>query len=189
MVAGRLILWHAIGNEAGAEFVDSAMRELLDILRDSQPPLKIGGEPLDQSDETLGIAINALNYGDLDGCVRAIQKNRKLDRSRRIGLLVHCLPTHPAAIAARKRLPHARLGISVAGSLSLAYAFDNKHLLWHEALHLLGAQDHYDRETLQPSCELPTCLMRYAPTASVIAGEHFLCQRTKAILLKACEMR
>ncbi len=98
--------------------------------------------------------------------------------------MVHCDPDHLLAMAAQRRMAHAVWGLSISGSLSLFYGNENKHALWHEALHLLGAQDHYDLTNFKGTCELPSCIMRYAPDDASIKGRPFFCEKTTAILRK-----
>lgn len=48
------------------------------------------------------------------------------------------------------------------GPLAMVWQEGNPHVLWHEALHLLGAEDCYD-ELRRPTCGTPACIMHYAP--------------------------
>lgn len=66
------------------------------------------------------------------------------------------------------------------GPLALVYGSADKYVIWHEALHLLGARDCYDTsdpwQNPGPTCELPNCLMQYAPTSEAVRDWPFLCQ-------------
>jgi len=83
-------------------------------------------------------------------------------------LLILCPPESTIAQLARKRERTACWGASFGDRdecscywLSLVYHLNDKHTIWHEALHLLGADDCYDKETKERTCELPNCIMQF----------------------------
>ena len=116
--------------------------------------------------------------GTLDGGVEAC-------RAGGIRVSVYCDPESAAAHAARERLPHALWGISIGGALSLTYCPGNPFAFWHETLHLLGAQDHYATHALgATTCELPSCIMQYAPCERTVGERPYICRRTRLILMK-----
>ena len=55
-------------------------------------------------------------------------------------------------------------GAEVTGLLATVYRENpDKYIIWHEVLHIFGAEDCYDVSG-QNTCELSTCIMQYAPT-------------------------
>jgi hypothetical protein len=174
----KRVFWCVLGDDDRMrQFVQSAMRELAEALAGPLGGIKVFDERLP---EKLWSGMeSALAVGDFEGAIRAIEGWG--DRGR-IGVSVFCLPTHPAARAAQKRVVHARWGLSFRGRLSLTYVMGNKYALWHETLHLFGAQDHYDLKTFRTTCELPSCVMQYAPTEEVLEGRGYLCAQTLEIL-------
>ncbi len=94
-------------------------------------------------------------------------------------MMVCCRPDSIPARTARCESLLAQWGYCCLG-LSVLYKLDNKWILWHEALHLFGVNDCYDNDNPQgPTiCELPHCLMQYAPSDATIGAEPFLCSRT-----------
>lgn len=45
--------------------------------------------------------------------------------------------------------------------------------IWHEIVHLIGAEDHYDEDTLKVKsiCKNNRCIMRYGKTKGVLCQE------------------
>jgi hypothetical protein len=133
--------------------------------------------------------VDHLNAGRLDDAsdfVRHAWPQRP--QGARCHVTVYCPDqTLPAVRAARGRLPHAHWGISLRGAVSLTYARRNRFALWHETLHLLGAQDHYDISSFRTTCSMPTCLMRYAPSEDTIGDKPCICTATADILRSACK--
>jgi len=180
----RRIYWHTHhGDAADVEFVSQSIRELLDHLRGALPdlPLTVGALPNDLAEEIDW----HLDCGQIGGAVSAVEKYS--DGWMRYGLCVYCPDsTCAAAEAGRRRLPHAFWGINFAGRLSLTYVKGNRFALWHETLHLLGAQDHYDPQSFQTTCGIPTCVMQFAPDARTVEEGKFLCPETLKVLRKTC---
>ncbi len=87
-----------------------------------------------------------------------------------------CESGHPFAQLSRNSLEYAEWGIA-NGCVALVYGSVEKGVIWHETLHLLGATDCYNTsnpmENPGPTCELPTCIMCFAPTTSSRGSEPF----------------
>jgi predicted nucleotidyltransferase len=60
-------------------------------------------------------------------------------------LLVYCRPDSQIANVARRENPSALYG-AACGSFAAVYRLDYKVTIWHEALHLLGADDCYEQD-------------------------------------------
>jgi hypothetical protein len=182
----REILWYTLGGSPDdASFTANAVTELVRRLSLHLPDSNFRFSEL--QGETLKLVLPELQSGHLNGAVAAIRSSRTNNKTRaRAHVTVYCPDlSHPAVRAARKMLEHAAWGISLAGTLSVSYAPANPYLLWHETLHLLGAQDHYDRTTFRTTCGLPTCIMQYAPSAQTVGANPFLCKPTTTILRTA----
>lgn len=91
-------------------------------------------------------------------------------------LLVICSPNSHVAKAILKSNPAALWGGS-NGQFSAVYEPMNEFVLWHETLHLLGAEDCYNLEINDegPTCECSNCIMQYAPTQNTVGTWPFLC--------------
>jgi hypothetical protein len=71
--------------------------------------------------------------------------------------------------------PHAAWGAAVPGLAGIVTNLSNKYVLWHEVLHVLGADDCYDEKTGVTLCHLgEASIMKYAPENHVWP---FLCER------------
>ena len=91
-------------------------------------------------------------------------------------LLVLCDKESPLAEMAVKASPKALWGIATY-SLSLAYEFHDQYSIWHEMLHLIGADDCYDlnKNDRGPNCNCPNCIMQYEATKANVGDWPFLC--------------
>jgi hypothetical protein len=93
-------------------------------------------------------------------------------------LFILCPPHNKIATMSKKECPNAYWGFS-NGQVSATYDLDNKFIIWHEALHLLGAEDCYDlsKGDRGPNCECKKCIMQYEPTKYTVGEWPFLCDR------------
>ncbi len=83
------------------------------------------------------------------------------------------------AKAAQHESPLACWGYYLNESIATVYRPDNKYIIWHEALHLWGADDcySYDNPHGPTTCELKNCIMQYAPKQQNVGDRLFLCER------------
>lgn len=97
-------------------------------------------------------------------------------------LIVGCQDNHPIALALKKANPDAQWGAAFVdgnfrGPLAFAYCPGNRHLIWHESLHLLGANDCYCVPNHRgPTCEQPNCIMQFEPNAARVGSWPWLCK-------------
>jgi hypothetical protein len=89
-------------------------------------------------------------------------------------IVTACRNDHPLAQLARKGNPKAVWG-ATCGRFALVYNLGNPYGVWHEALHLLRAQDCYAADDHGPTCELQNCIMQYAATHETVGDWPFLC--------------
>ena len=89
-------------------------------------------------------------------------------------VFAYCRGDEDFVAVARAQNPDAEWGVALPGVFALAWMPANKHLIWHEALHLLHAQDCYD-QCGRATCEDPRCVMQYEPTATNCGGGLSVC--------------
>lgn len=105
-------------------------------------------------------------------------------------LLVYCQEDSSLAEAAQQADDLAQHGAASGAVFAAAWAGGN-YVVWHEALHLLGATDCYTPQDPGPTCEQANCIMQYAPDQASVGEWPFLCQanvervRDRARLLSA----
>jgi hypothetical protein len=96
---------------------------------------------------------------------------------------------HPLATSTRQHEPHALYGCNVDGR-ALVYGNIDRRVIWHEALHTLGAEDCYDEKTPEenpgPTCGFSNCIMQYIPTRISVGKWPFLCQENIERVQESC---
>jgi len=95
-----------------------------------------------------------------------------------------CPETHEFAQASLRNNPDALWG-SAYGALGLIYHRVDRYITWHEALHLLGAEDCYDLPDKGPTCELSNCIMQYIPCLSTVGAWPFICEENVRLMQDA----
>lgn len=94
-------------------------------------------------------------------------------------LLIYCnTKSHIAKAAIKQTDRLAKWGLC-ANDIGALYEHENKHILWHEALHLFGADDCYDSNNpfAGTTCELDKCIMQYAPREGRVRKWPFICKK------------
>ena len=169
---GRNIYWYKIeGWESQESFLGDSLEELQENLRGKPTQIEIICEKL--GDENVASIIPKLmdSAVDLDNKIEDLTLHfRKQSAPDKLPGLILCCPANSLiAQQVRSRNPLAQWGGKL-GRLALVWQTGNKHLIWHEALHLLGAEDCYDGESTEGNCEKePRCIMQYAPTEKSVA--------------------
>jgi hypothetical protein len=110
-------------------------------------------------------------------------------------LLICANPLSEIACLCKKESSHLEYGAMFPGiNIAVAYYFENPYILWHEAFHLLGAEDCYGTDAgivtdRGPTCGKSNCIMQYAITDNKIGDWPFLCEenmeRVKSITGRA----
>ena len=90
-------------------------------------------------------------------------------------LLVCCRRDAIPAKAIRASNPMAQWGGTCAKRLAVVWQQD-KYVIWHEILHLLGATDCYTQDDAGPTCELGNCIMQYQPCKHNVDQWPFICK-------------
>jgi len=168
-------------DQVGQRFVVESLNELKQLLKN--PLVEVELNPVPLSTKAVQIVESELQKAPqqteepFQAYRRAISQN--LSRPEWSPLVVYCKPDSELATAARKQMPAAYWGCTVGSTLSAVYRLGNKYILWHEILHLFNANDCYppDDPNRGPTCELPNCIMQYAPTKKTVGEWPFLCQK------------
>jgi hypothetical protein len=92
-------------------------------------------------------------------------------------LLVAIPNDHPYAQQCRAKDPRALWGAARGRTLAAVYSNFRAPTFWHEALHLLGADDCYDEHGMA-TCDMPNCAMRYGTMSDSLV----LCTRNISLL-------
>lgn len=100
-------------------------------------------------------------------------------------LVVSCATQSELARKAMARLPHARWGVTTGG-LAIIYRHEPT-VVWHEMLHLLGAEDCYkvgrSGRLDDHTCGHENCLMQHEPTIERVSEvSPFLCKKNVALI-------
>ena len=180
----RKIYWYCVGvSESDRAFVADVLNGLASNLQG--PPVEIE-VLIEEVSNVLGTNIlaklpGAEDFGDFSACIaKDLRDENPSEQSGFVpGLLVYCSKDDHLAKSARASNPSAEWG-ATCGRLAVIWIKNNEKLIWHEALHLLGAVDCYDKDTLVDRCEKePGCIMGYAPTnKSVTEWPDCLCLGT-----------
>lgn len=156
---------------AEARFFRRALDELPGMLRREPTSLDISVEPLPPE---IRRKVDTVLAGQAPWDYFA-RLNRAVAETSRTGkLVIYCRPDTPLVCEAHAVDPMASRGASL-GRVALVWVEGNKYLIWHEALHTLGAEDCYDRTTAAPNCGFDGCIMQRAPSEASVRPWPFLC--------------
>lgn len=103
-------------------------------------------------------------------------------------LLVYCHRDSAIARSALREDGASPWGAEWCG-FAAVYEPDNKFIIWHEALHLLGAHDCYEEDDpyrRKPDCNCNSCIMQYVPTEETV-GKWSLCDKNVKMLKSRAE--
>ncbi len=178
------IYWHCLETTASDEdekFVAGALDQLAQHLKAEPIKLSISIKRLgNQSNLAKKIAKELDQLNDerdaFSKCEGAIVSAFYIGGLIGTKLLVYCSPNSKIALAAQKNVPHAEWG-ATCESFAAVYSLNNKSAIFHEALHLLGANDCYDlsKSDCGPNCECPNCIMQFEATRANVRNWPFLC--------------
>jgi len=184
------LYWHCIGMDEGdSKFVSDNLQELSELLW--QPPTSVRMKPeklpLEFSREVGSVLLKPPSDSKMPFTLNYVCPIRKKIAAHEKPLLIYCRADSNVARAAKRESPKAFWGLCSEPPFPLVvavYERGNKHILWHEALHLFGVVDCYDynRSNNGTNCELNNCLMQFAPSAETIGGWPFLCKKNIEIL-------
>jgi hypothetical protein len=177
------LFWHCLNTgEEDRNFVNDNLDKLSSLLKTPLVGITFEAKPLPPRlvEEVNGVYELWRNHGFSfhNFCLRIRNKFDSLNL-KDMPLLVYCKNDSNLAKAAVKENPLAQWGLTYDNHLvSAVYEPDNKYLLWHEVLHLFGAEDCYNESEPQYLiCELPGCIMQYVPTEINVCLWPFLCQK------------
>lgn len=172
-IGNAILLYGSLGlSPVEAERFSRAMKEFPVLL--AKPPLEVT-VPIRQMEPEL--------LQDVQRCLG--QKPTLADRCadltywlystyKRLPMVILACPKdHKLAKLARNKNGLAEWGATL-GLLALVYSLDNPYVVWHEAMHLLGAEDCYD-DAGRHTCPRGNCLMQYEPCKQTVKDWPFLC--------------
>ena len=136
----RRIYWYCLDIPDSEEFVSEALQELSNNLRKFPTRIEVAIEKLPdelQQDVCSQLQEN-MSFPETSAEIVEILYD---GRENIPELIVFCRRNSDIAIRAREENPSAQWG-AACGRLAVVWKRD-KMLLWHEALHLLGAKDCY----------------------------------------------
>ncbi len=175
----RRIYWYCLDmSDSSKKFVSDALRELSDKLK--QPPTEVAIMTEELPDKHAEKVSQLLCGSENISCTAASISYIIVNGLELLpGLMVYCREDSTIAQEVRKANPKALWGGQVDG-LAVVCELNNKMAIWHEVLHLLGADDCYDSQTEKGTCEkAPGCIMQYAATEESVADwPECLCART-----------
>jgi hypothetical protein len=188
----RQIFWTSLCPGEGSQaFVSSAMvelaallerapmglrlevRELPDPIRPRVTPLLIKPPGSGKSRQERATGLHLLAAGVLEALTDYALAQGLTAAAR---LLIHCPFDSELAKQMRFVSPTACWGLAVDQTYAAVYPpHESKYVLFHEALHLLGAEDCYDSQTLSQTCTTPNCIMNHNPDVASACAWPFLC--------------
>ena len=196
------IYWHCLGmTEDDQRFVKSALHELAQHLKEEPIKLlisikRLGDKP--DIEKQVDAILNRLNdpsytFSNCAGaCANAIQcyffKEGIFKEGVPPKLLLYCRPDSKLAMAAKKQARLPSWGVT-CGSFSAVYKPQNKFIIWHETLHLLGLDECYDEnnpDVRRPDCKCEDCIMQYEQPDTWV-GPFSLCDKNIKLLKELAE--
>ena len=99
-------------------------------------------------------------------------------------VLIYCESGSNIAKAAKEECHNAAWGLcSDPPLIAAVYKLNDEYILWHEALHLFGAEDcNKGHENPGPTCKLPGCIMQWIPAEIKVCSWPFLCQENVKLI-------
>ena len=177
----RLLYGHFGLSPADASILAQAMEELPRLLAIPPVGLSIGTELVADS-EDLERAFKDARESFGNPLLYDFMQNIRSQLGRDALLVVGCGKDHSLAREIRKINPDALWG-GTWSEVGLAVCWRiEKPVVWHEALHLLGAHDCYCLPDKGPTCEQPNCIMQYMPSADAGGEQLALCSENIADL-------
>ncbi|MCK4292909.1 MAG: hypothetical protein KAY65_06915 [Planctomycetes bacterium] len=185
------IYWHCLEPTASDEdekFVAGALDQLAQHLKGKAVKLSISIKRLRDEpklarkvDETLDrLYDESYTFSECDAAMtHAFFIANLIGETYPAKLLVYCSPDSHIAVAAQRKAPHAKRGATCA-FLAAVYSLNSKSTIFHEALHLLGADDCYIEDKpcqKKPDCNFERCIMDYNPAEQWCENWPFICER------------
>ena len=190
------IYWHCVEPTASDEdekFVADTLDQLAQHLKCEQVKLSISIKRLRDEpelarkvDETLDrLNDQSYTFCECDATIAyAFCIAKVIGETYAAKLLVYCSPHSNIAIAAQRKAPHAKYGATCA-FLAAVYSLNNKSTIFHEALHLLGADECYIEDKpypKKPDCNFERCIMDYNPPEEWCDNWPFICDKNIGLI-------
>jgi hypothetical protein len=162
--------------------VEDSLVELFQVLKNK--PFEVNFVPERLSDELMCIVTEELNrkHSQINRDFFLLKywkeiRKRISDPKKFTPLVIYCNPIEIIVEEILKKEPLAKWGLTHPKRIALVYNH-NKYILWHEILHLFGAEDCYDYDNPHGKlkCGLQNCLMQYAPILKTVGERPVLCK-------------
>ncbi|MGA1980432.1 MAG: hypothetical protein ABSG99_07740 [Sedimentisphaerales bacterium] len=178
------IYWHCLGmTKADKTFVAGALNELAQQLKDDPIKLPVNIKALgnDLAKEVYAMSNQIREQSSpFTYCAAKVIDILPSDFLPEGKILTYCHPDSYIAKAARREKPSTTKYGANHGFFSAVYKPNSKVIVWHEALHILGADDCYKEDNPTQKklcCKLDGCIMEYNPPESTCENRPFLCDR------------
>lgn len=157
-----------------ASRLEEYVSELSALLK--QPPFGIELHHQKIGDDVLAQILRVEPCGSLFGDIPIV-----LEQNGVPGLSLFVLESDDRFAEAAKDAHSDAVWGCCCGKVALVYRNPEKAVIWHETLHLLGAEDCYDCSDPEanpgPTCDLVNCIMQYAPSDDHLLERPFLCRQ------------
>ena len=155
---------------------ENALRQFPAVLGQIAPEMRCSANCM--SNEIERAILEAINHEGRFQDRAAAAVETAFEKTKQLTPLVVCCRRDSAlAMSAVEANPTAIWGAR-CGQFAAVYRHD-PYVIWHEVLHLLGAQDCYPpdapEEDRLPTCGNQNCIMQYAPTNDRVGYPPFLC--------------
>lgn len=181
----RTIWFHSEGLGADArEAFESAIRGMPAIILRVAPSAEISVRPIPNDVREQWEQASAAHDDIIE--IEDAVVTWMAERDRVCRLVFGANPDHRLARLLLQNNPLAEWG-GTRWPIALCFQPGNPFLVWHEILHLFGAQDCYDKNGNGPTCEMRNCIMQWEPTSEHVGGEPFLCSRNGAAVRTSIE--
>jgi hypothetical protein len=178
----RTIFYHRDSSAQGDTILDKAMVKLCNFL--SIPPLEVQCHSEVLPRKLVKPIYRVFEKTPVpDNWTAAIDELFRKEYGSQCKLLILCSPQNRLAQLSLHYKSDAEWGITCPQNdsiLSIVYNLNNAPVIWHEALHLLGADECYDPDNIKDhsNCKLLNCVMQYAPTEQTVGRQPILCNKT-----------
>jgi len=186
------IYWHClkpVASEKDEKFISSALGQLAKHLRKEPIELAISIKRLLDEPKLARKVTEILDkLSDqsytFTNCASEITGVLPIGEASTARLFIYCSPSNYVAVAAHREEPVAKWG-GTCWPLASLYEYNNKNGVFHETLHLLGAEDCYEKKDpsqKKPDCNLDSCIMEYSPPVNISENWPFLCDKNVNLL-------
>lgn len=149
------------------------------------------GQLSERLSDKLNVPARSMSLGELLNPICNWRDGRKASEEFHSGdlLCILCSPSSsPASLAKRENGSALRGAVLPGTDIALVYyASDGGVTVWHEILHLFGADDCY--EPMDHTCECDSCIMRFGQNRRTLGHWPFLCNHNLVRIRTSLQMQ